>query len=105
MTLTYTGPSGTLQHIIRHRNSTALGFYVAFLDGLLGTLYVGLRTAFERFEKSGDWVFIEKALERGHQRAVDYADSIVDLYSKGKHKKDDAWTLEAVAALIPKARF
>lgn len=98
-----TGPYGTLQYILHQRDSAALGFYVAFLDGLLGTLYVGLRDAFERFETSGDWGFIEEVLEGGHQRAVACADSIVDLYQTGKQKKDKAWTQEAIAALIPKA--
>lgn len=98
-----TGPSGTLPYIVRQRDGAALGFYVAFIDGLLGTLYVGLRSAFDRFEKSGDWAIIEEVLEDGYQLAVDYADLIVDRYHTGNAKQDDAWTRKSITALIPKA--
>jgi hypothetical protein len=96
-----TGPGGTLSHIVRHRNSAALGFYVAFIDGLLRTLYVGLRSAFQRFEKSGDWASIEEVLESGRQLAIDYAGSIVDRYRRGSAKGDDSGTRDAITALIP----
>ncbi len=57
-----THAQGPLEDMIRRRDGAALGFYVAFIDGMHKALFPGLRPAFERFVHSRRWETIETAV-------------------------------------------
>jgi hypothetical protein len=86
-----TNDYGTLHHIVRERKTAALGFYVAFLDGLLKEFFQELPAAFEEFTKTNDWGGIEQALVSGYQTATRHAGLIMDLYREGVDKNDLKW--------------
>ena len=86
-----TSKVGTLQHIIRRRRPAALGFYVAFQDGLLRALFPELRESFPDFVRTADWKVIERAVSIGYDTARRHAGMIVDLHVTGKRKKDPRW--------------
>jgi len=86
-----TSAFGTLHHIVRERKTAALGFYVAFLDGLLKEFFQELPAAFEDFIKTNDWSTIEQAHACGYQTASRHAGLIMDLYREGVEKNDLKW--------------
>ena len=70
------------------QKAAELGFYVAFLDGLLKEFFKELPAAFEVFTKTNDWDTIEQALASGYQTATRHAGLIMDLYREGVDKND-----------------
>ena len=87
---------GTLRHIIKERKTASLAFYVAFLDGLLKELFPELFTAFEKFTQTSNWNSIEQAVSAGYDKAKYYAESLMDIYEKGKKRKDMMWAAEEI---------
>jgi hypothetical protein len=83
-----TNTHGTLQHIIKKRSPAMLGFYVAFLDGLLKELFPEIRPAFQDFAQSGNWQIIENAVSSGFNTAEHYAREIVRIFLAGKKSSD-----------------
>jgi hypothetical protein len=86
-----TNRHGTLQHIIKARKSSSLGFYVAFLDGLRKELFPEIREVFQEFARSGNWEAVEKALAAGHRRARWCAESLSRIYRSGEQTRDLGW--------------
>jgi len=86
-----TNEYGTLQHIIRQRNSAALAFYVAFLDGLPKEFFPELPAAFQQFARDQNWRIIERAVSVGFRTAAKNAGLVMDLYQEGIHKEDLKW--------------
>ena len=86
-----TNEYGTLHYIVRERKAAELGFYVAFLDGLLKEFFKELPAAFEKFTKTNDWDTIKQALASGYQTATRHAGLIMDLYREGVDKNDLKW--------------
>jgi hypothetical protein len=86
-----TNESGTLRHIIKERRAAALGFYVAFFDGLAQEILPELRGAFRNFAETGDWQIIKEVVSTGHKRAAEYARFIVDTHEEGKKKSAPEW--------------
>lgn len=91
-----THPRGTLHHLIENRNFAALGFYTAFLDGMLKELFPQLRKAFMDFTKTGNWRIIKAAAIEGHQHAKNVTAEMIDLYKKGKNKNQMRWAKEQI---------
>jgi hypothetical protein len=87
-----TNEFGTLQYIIRERNAAALGFYVAFLDGLMKEFFPELSVSFQEFVHTRNWHRIERAVSDGHNTAAGHASLIMDLYQEGVDKDDLPWT-------------
>ncbi len=87
-----THPSGTLCQIIKKKNSAAIGFYAAFIDGIAKVLFPEIRSAFEHFESHSDWQKIEQARCKGLSTAKQYAQDMIALYQKGRERNDMAWT-------------
>ncbi len=81
-----TNAHGTLQRIIAQRNSTALGLYVAFIDGLAKEIFTELTPAFQRFAASGDWQAVRRAAEAGYSSACRITDQMVCLYREGQRE-------------------
>jgi Family of unknown function (DUF6866) N-terminal domain/Family of unknown function (DUF6866) C-terminal domain len=86
-----TNDYGTLHHIVRERKTAALGFYAAFLDGLLKEFFPELPTALQEFTQTKDWRLIERAVSSGHRTAIKHAGLIMDLYREGVCKNDLKW--------------
>ena len=60
-----TCPAGALRQIVRSRQTAALGFYAAFLDGLGKKLFPEIRTAVARFMKDNDWQAVTAMINSG----------------------------------------
>ena len=86
-----TNEYGTLQHIIRQRNTAALAFYVAFLDGLPKEFFPELPAAFQQFAREQDWRIIERAVSAGYRTAAKNAGLVMELYREGIHRDDLKW--------------
>ncbi len=91
-----THPSGTLHHLIENRKFAGLGFYAAFLDGMLKECFPQLRNAFINFTKTGNWHIIKVAAIAGHQHAKNVAADMVELYQAGKNKNQLRWAKEQI---------
>ncbi len=87
-----TNEYGTLNQIIKAKQKAALGFFVAFYDGLAKSVFPELRASFKQFIVSKSWPIIEQAAATGHRTAKRYADVIVDIYREGQRKQDKKWT-------------
>ena len=86
-----TNEYGTLRHIVEKRKAASLGFYVAFLDGLRKELFPELSEAFKDFTRTHNWQVIENAIAAGHKTAKGYAESLSDIFQKGKAKDGMKW--------------
>jgi len=86
-----TNEHGTLQHIVRQRDTAALAFYVAFLDGLPKEFFPQLPACFQKFCLSEDWTIIDQAVSSGYRTAKKYAGLIMGLYREGTAKNDLKW--------------
>ena len=86
-----TNEYGTLQHIVRQRNTASLAFYVAFLDGLPKEFFPQLPASFQEFAQTGDWNIIDQAVSSGYQTAKKYAGLIMNLYQEGVRKNELKW--------------
>ena len=87
----YTNEYGTLQHIVRQRDTAALAFYVAFLDGLAREFFPELPASFIEFAQTKDWSIIDQAVSGGYRTAAQHAGLIMDLYQEGLHKDKLKW--------------
>ena len=91
-----THPSGTLHHLIENQKFAGLGFYAAFLDGMLKELFPQLREAFIQFTQTGNWRIINDATTKGHQHAKNVAAEMIELYQTGKNKNQLQWAKEQI---------
>jgi hypothetical protein len=82
---------GTLRNMIRKRNAAAMGFYLAFIDGLAKVLFADLVTAFVEFAQSGNWAIMDNAVDGGYQVVKRYAEKMIALYETAKQKNDMQW--------------
>jgi hypothetical protein len=95
-----THPLGTLPHIIKERQAAALGFYVAFIDGLAKVIFADLRDDFMKFAATQDWAVMEASIAKGHQQAKQYAERLMELHLTGRRDHDDRWTAEQIKTHI-----
>jgi hypothetical protein len=86
-----TNEYGTLQHIVRQRNTSALAFYVAFLDGLPKEFFPELPASFQQFAQTEKWSIIDQAVASGYRTAINKANLIMDLYQEGIRKNELKW--------------
>jgi hypothetical protein len=82
---------GTLSNLIRNRKTAALGFYVAFQDGLIKELFPELRIAFRGFTKTRNWRMIEEAVAIGYRNAKSLTEKIVHIFQTGKQNQKLQW--------------
>lgn len=86
-----TNAHGSLQHIVRQRNTAALAFFVAFQDGLPKEFFPEITTSFQKFAQTKDWRIIDQAVSSGYRSAKKHAGLIMDLYREGIRKNDLKW--------------
>lgn len=99
-----TNEYGTLQHLMRKQKAAALGFYVAFFDGLAKEFFPELMPSFREFTKTGDWRIIEKTVSIGHANAIEKAEILMDIYQTGKRKNDKKWAEKEIHDLLLEKR-
>jgi hypothetical protein len=87
---------GTLFYLIRNRKAAALGFYVAFQDGLVKELFPELRDAFRGFTKTRDWRMIEEAVATGYRNARTFTEKIVHIFQTGKKNQQMQWAKDEI---------
>ena len=97
-----TNEFGSLRRIIRTRQAAALGFYVAFFDGLPKELFPEITASFGEFRRTGDWQVVERAVAAGYRTAKDHAETILDIFQTGKLKADDAWIEKEIGSRLLK---
>ncbi|MEE4262738.1 MAG: hypothetical protein V2I56_08585 [Desulfobacteraceae bacterium] len=86
-----TGQFGTLHHIIQGRDSAALAFYVAFIDGLAKEFFPQIILAFQEFARSEDWLLIERAVADGYQIAKKHTILLLNICREGVQKDNLPW--------------
>ena len=91
-----THPKGTLHHLVESRKMAGLGFYAAFLDGVLKELFPQLREAFNHFTKTHDWRIIKSAVVEGRRQAKKIVSEMIELFQTGKKKKQLPWAKEQI---------
>ncbi len=91
-----TNRHGTLSHLIKDRNSAALGFYVAFQDGLIKELFPELRAAFRDFTKLLEWRIIEEAVSNGYRNAKSYSEKIIQIFQTGRQNHRMQWVKKEI---------
>ena len=85
------GPQGPLPQIVAKRDAVSLGFYLVFHDGLGRQLYPQFRSAFDDFERTGQWAFMEAAVGQVHRQASDHASRLKAIYAEGRRRDDLEW--------------
>jgi hypothetical protein len=86
-----TGEKGTLKYIVSNKKPAALGFYVAFQDGVSTVLFPEIVSAFDAFLEEENWDVIDKAALAGYEKACRLAVQITELFKKGKETSDFEW--------------
>jgi hypothetical protein len=101
-----THESGALTHMIRNQDTAALGFYVAFFDGLGKEIFPQLRDAFHNFSKNINWSIMEQVSADGREIALRLARNMTAIYLEGKSKEDLKWVAKEIdqAILAPLLR-
>jgi len=91
-----TGPQGTLRRIVEDRDAAALGFFIAFLDGMRKEFFPELRRVFPEFVRQEDWRIVEDAVVAGFDNAKRKALRIIDIFEEGRRRDDPAKTAEKI---------
>ena len=82
---------GTLNYIVAEKRCAALGFYVAFQEGIYKVLFPEIKAVFDRFVQTGDWGVIEGAMAAGYEASRSRAKQMVAIFQNGKDKNDLKW--------------
>ena len=91
-----TNAQGTLPYLTRNRKSAGVGLYAAFLDGMQKELFPELRIAFNDFTRTGNWHMIKEATAAGYSHAKSDADQIIEIFQRGKKKKQLQWAKDEI---------
>jgi len=91
-----TNEFGKLRYIIREQKTSSLGLHAAFLDGLRKELFPELVDAFREFKESRNWERVEEARLSGYGTARALAETITELYKRGKEKGDMTWAAREI---------
>jgi len=91
-----TGPKGSLRDIINRSDAAALGFFVAFFDGLGKEFFPELPVAFQLFTVSGNWQVIEEAAAAGRRTARKHAETMTAVFREGQNRQDLRWAAKEI---------
>ena len=95
-----THKAGTLTHIISNQDTAALGFYVAFFDGLGKEIWPQLRDIYSKFSKDINWSTMKQVLADGREIALKLARDMTAIYLEGQHQKDPKWIAKEIDQTI-----
>jgi hypothetical protein len=97
-----TGEKGTLKYIVSNKKSAALGFYIAFQDGVSKVLFPEVVSAFDAFLSKEIWDVIDDAAVAGYEKACRLAVQMTAFFKKGKEKSDFEWAEKEIANKLMK---
>jgi uncharacterized protein DUF6866 len=83
-----TNPYGTLPQIMKEKNATALGFYMAFRGSMAKVLFPDFEKNFWIFTKTTDWGEMSALVEALRNTARVYANTITEIFIEGKERQD-----------------
>lgn len=86
---------GTLSYIIRNKKLGSLGFYVSLSFGYRKLLMPDLVKVYEEIKEQGTWDAAEEARRAGREKALRYAEALLEIYSQ--KKKGKKWVEEEVS--------
>ncbi len=95
-----TGPQGALTHLIHRQNAVALGFYVAFRNGLFQVLSRRLIGAFDSFLDRADWNLIAEASRDDRSSAIAMTQQIIKIHQTGRQDKNLDWARQAIESTM-----
>jgi hypothetical protein len=78
-----TSDVGPLHRIVADRDQQSLSLMVGLLEGFRRFLFPGLREAYGRFLREGDWSVIEAARRNGADRFRGMRQKVIDLFQEG----------------------
>lgn len=93
---------GTLKYILSGKRAAALGFYVAFMQGVHKIIFPEIVSALNTFIDKPEWIVIERAIQEGHEKASNLAKEITGIHHKGKQSKDIAWAEKQIICELMK---
>jgi hypothetical protein len=97
-TLADTNEHGKLSYIIRERKAASFALYAAFLDGLRKMLFPELAEAFKMFKETHHWQRVEEARWSGYRAARAHAETITQIYRRGK--EDMGWVAKEIEKTV-----
>lgn len=94
---------GMLNHIIEHRKTGSLGFYVASLGGFRKHFFPALSDAYQEHMKANRWDLIESIRREGYQRARKAAESLKEANLRGRTTSENIENI-LLASAVPGSR-
>lgn len=82
-----THEKGMLGFIIREKKLGSLGFYASLVFGYRKLLMPGISEVYLRVKKEDDWVAAEEARREGLEKAKEYAEVLLGIYSEKERGK------------------
>jgi len=82
-----THEKGMLSYIIREKKLGSLGFYASLVFGYRKLLMPGINEVYRRVKKEADWGVAEDARREGLEKAKEYAEALLDIYSEKERGK------------------
>lgn len=94
-----THPEGLLGHIMRHRLTASLGFYVAFMRPFTRAVFPEIVEAFQQFSRTGAWTVVDRARATGHARAASFARRLTAIHEAGQGRGTE-WAISEIQARL-----
>jgi hypothetical protein len=91
-----TGPHGALTILLKHRDTAALGLYMAFGNGMIRLLTHELICAFDAFIQNRRWDPLISASHALRQKVVSHAHRVMELFTRGQQRQDPEGTRKAI---------
>jgi hypothetical protein len=95
-----TNRDGTLPRLIGERKKAAIGFYVAFIDGLAKAIFPTLRPGFSRFVADADWAALAKIVHEQNRSVAAITQTLSSIVREGKARKDPSWAEKEISRQI-----
>jgi hypothetical protein len=91
-----TGPHGALTILLKHRDTAALGLYMAYGNGMIRLLTHELICAFDAFIQNRRWDPLISASHALRQKVVSHAHRVMELFTRGQQRQDPEGTRKAI---------
>lgn len=95
-----THEKGMLSYIIREKKPGSMGFYASLGYGYRKLLMPDLGKAYKAVKEQGDWGVAEEAREAGREKAREYAEALIRIYSM--KEKGEKWVEEEITRRLIK---
>lgn len=95
-----THDKGLLGHVIEHRLSSTLGFYVSFMRPFTRLLFPEIRQAFSAFRETQNWERVEEARRQGYERGRRYAEAMLEIQEEASTRGTEWGLIQIKRQLI-----